>query len=167
MGQFVTDLPTWPEDNMGELYVICNDYEEYTEGNVITVAQVNQAHDKGWNVYHENADGTAWEPYAGSAFIPGDVNNDGYVNIADVTTLIGMVLSGDTSASDCPAGDLNDDGYLTIADVTALISMVLRGTSGSTLQVAAKRQTALTTPATFMMPPKELTLERPRRHQQN
>ena len=165
MGQFVADLPTWPEDNMGELYVICNDDEEYTEGNVITVAQVNQAHDKGWNVYHENADGSAWEPYAGSSFILGDVNGDGNVNIADVTTLISMVLRGNSSVNDCPAGDVNGDGNLNIADVTALISMVLRGTSGSTLQVAAKQQAASTAPATFMMPPKELSLERPRRHQ--
>jgi surface protein len=63
-----------------------------------------------------------------NAFILGDVNGDGTVNIADVTALITKVLKGNTNASDCPAGDLNGDGTLSIADVTSLITMVLRGT---------------------------------------
>jgi surface protein len=63
-----------------------------------------------------------------SAFILGDVNGDGMVNIADVTALITKVLRGNTSVSDCPAGDLNGDGTLNIADVTSLITKVLRGT---------------------------------------
>ena len=62
-----------------------------------------------------------------NAFILGDVNGDGEVNIADVTALITKVLRGNTNASDCPAGDINSDGTLNIADVTSLITMVLRG----------------------------------------
>ena len=61
------------------------------------------------------------------AFLLGDVNGDGTVNIADVTALITKVLRGNTNASDCPAGDLNGDGTLNIADVTSLITKVLRG----------------------------------------
>ena len=61
------------------------------------------------------------------AFILGDVNGDGEVNIADVTALITKVLKGNTNASDCPAGDLNGDDTLNIADVTSLITKVLRG----------------------------------------
>ena len=65
---------------------------------------------------------------AKNAFILGDVNGDGTVNIADVTALITKVLKGNTSAADCPAGDLNGDSTLNIADVTSLITKVLRGT---------------------------------------
>ena len=61
------------------------------------------------------------------SFILGDVNGDGEVNISDVTMLISMVLSGNTTAAECPAGDYNGDGSLNIADVTALITRVLRG----------------------------------------
>ena len=165
MGQFVTDLPTWPADNMGSLFAISIDYEGYTEGNVMTAAQVNEAHAKGWNVYYYNEEEEGWFPYAGSAFILGDVNDDGNVNIADVTALINMVLSGNASVDDCPAGDINGDGNLNVADVTALINMVLRGTSGSTFQAAAKQQAAKSSPATFMTQPKELTLEPPLKHQ--
>lgn len=56
-------------------------------------------------------------------FILGDVNGDGSVNIADVTTLIDLLLSGDTI--DNPAADVNEDNSINIADVTALIDRLL------------------------------------------
>ena len=51
----------------------------------------------------------------------GDVNNDGEVNIADVNTLIDMILSGDTSSS----GDVDKDNEVGISDVNALIDIIL------------------------------------------
>ena len=62
--------------------------------------------------------------YQKSTYERGDVNQDGEVGIGDVTTLIGMVLSG----SDAPAqADCNLDSDVNIADVTVLISRVLKG----------------------------------------
>ncbi len=60
-------------------------------------------------------------------FILGDVNDDGFVTVADVTALINLVLSGEASADDHPAADMNEDGSITVVDVTALISYVLSG----------------------------------------
>ena len=58
------------------------------------------------------------------AFTRGDVNCDGNVSIADVTTLIDILLSGSTA----PAGaDCNQDGSTTISDVTTLIDFLLSG----------------------------------------
>ena len=53
--------------------------------------------------------------------IKGDVNGDGEVNIADVNTLINMILSGIND----PLGDVNGDGEITIADVNSLIDIIL------------------------------------------
>ena len=61
---------------------------------------------------------------AGASIIVGDVNDDGYVTIADVTTLIDILLSG-APAPD--AADVNGDTNVSIADVTALIDMLLSG----------------------------------------
>ena len=58
-------------------------------------------------------------------FILGDVNNDGFVTIADVTALIDLLLSGTPSVEDCPAADMNENGEITIADVSALIDYLL------------------------------------------
>ena len=53
--------------------------------------------------------------------IPGDVNGDGEVNIADVNALIDQILSGAVQA----LGDVNGDGEVNIADVNAVIDMIL------------------------------------------
>ena len=51
----------------------------------------------------------------------GDVNHDDTVSIADVTTLVNMILSGNTTA----IGDANRDRNVTIADVPALVNIIL------------------------------------------
>lgn len=53
--------------------------------------------------------------------IVGDVNGDGEVNVADVNTLIDIILTGEVT----PAADVNGDGEVTVADVNALISLIL------------------------------------------
>ena len=61
-------------------------------------------------------------------FLRGDVNDDGSVNIADVTALIDYLLSGDASAINLAGADCNQDGSINISDVTALIDHLLSGT---------------------------------------
>ena len=56
--------------------------------------------------------------------IRGDVDRDGNVNIADVTTLIDYLLSGQTAPA---TADCDKDGNVNIADVTALIDYLLSG----------------------------------------
>ena len=62
-------------------------------------------------------------------FISGDVNGDGGLDIADVTTLIDCMIAGSTGGEGMPANvgaaDVNNDQNLNIADVTALIDMML------------------------------------------
>lgn len=59
--------------------------------------------------------------------MPGDVNGDEELTIADVTALIHYVLSNDSSGIFLENADVNGDSYYTVADVTALISKVLSG----------------------------------------
>ena len=60
--------------------------------------------------------------YSSPKFLKGDVNNDGQVNIADVTELIDYltIVKGSDSRY-----DVNDDGQVSIEDVTYLIDMLL------------------------------------------
>ena len=53
---------------------------------------------------------------------PGDVNEDGEVNIADVNAVIHAILSGNPSSS----SDVNGDGEVNIADVNAVIDYILK-----------------------------------------
>ncbi|MBR5684685.1 MAG: glycosyl hydrolase 53 family protein [Muribaculaceae bacterium] len=61
--------------------------------------------------------------FSANADSKGDVNGDGEVNIADVNTLIHMILT----TEDELCGDVNEDCEITIADVNMLISIILGG----------------------------------------
>ena len=54
--------------------------------------------------------------------LPGDVNGDGNVNIADINAVIDMILSGKFDA----LGDVNGDGAVNIGDINALIAIILK-----------------------------------------
>lgn len=56
----------------------------------------------------------------------GDVNNDGHVDIADVTKLVNIIVSGaEPTTEQIAAGNLNPDKGLTVNDVKALVEMIL------------------------------------------
>ena len=91
------------------------------------------------NVTVSNVDGTATialadvqnmyfsnEAGGSTTFTLGDVNNDGEIDVADVTALIGYILGSDEpiilEAANCDGKDAIDVG-----DVTALISYILSG----------------------------------------
>ena len=63
-----------------------------------------------------------WTP----EFILGDVDDDGEVNIADVTRLIDFLLAPDSTEINAGAADIMTDSEINIADVTALIDMLLQ-----------------------------------------
>lgn len=66
--------------------------------------------------YHETETGNT----------PGDVNGDGSVSIADVTTLIDLLLNGGEMTE---LADVDTDGDVGIKDVTVLIDLLLAGSS--------------------------------------
>ena len=53
--------------------------------------------------------------------LPGDVNGDGEVTVADVNAVITGILNGSVDMT-C---DVNGDGEVTIADVNAVITIIL------------------------------------------
>ena len=53
----------------------------------------------------------------------GDVNDDGQVNVKDVTALIDLLLSGEEFQSE--VADVDGNGKINIHDVSALIDITL------------------------------------------
>ena len=110
-----------------DAYLVVVDLDNEAEQNAMTKAQVATAVAKGWSV--EGITGDDFVPYEGIddvTVLVGDVNLDGGISIADVTTLIDYLLS-DASAAPAEA-DCNGDNTVSIADVTALIDYLLSGT---------------------------------------
>ena len=91
MGNIISSLPTRSSSNPGTFRVLTANYDG--EGNVITTSQVELARNKYW--YPLQWKDGAWSniPVA----VPGDVNGDGYVSSADITTLYDYLLTNESS----------------------------------------------------------------------
>ena len=77
-----------------------------------------------FNTYQDMA--INFMPDASLVSTPGDVNDDGKVNIQDVTELINYLLSGNTTPINSTNADVDGDGAVNITDVTTLINNLLR-----------------------------------------
>ena len=53
----------------------------------------------------------------------GDINLDGKVNVTDVTTLVNMIINGETA--NLELADINADGKVDVSDVTDLVNIIL------------------------------------------
>ena len=115
MEAFINSLPVV---SGGGLYVF--DFVEIeTEGNFITPDQAELAKAKGWTVF-------AREPvpsidfYLFYGLVPGDVNQDGNVNIGDIMAVINMMASGKNAS----IADVNLDGNVNVGDIMAVINIM-------------------------------------------
>ena len=72
---------------------------------------------------YAHIDGGPSNPGYMSQFMRGDVNHDGFVNVADVTALIQIILN--SMPVDLAVADLSGDNNVNVADVTALIQIIL------------------------------------------
>lgn len=64
-----------------------------------------------------------WEPPV--TVLKGDANDDGNVDVLDVTTLINYILGANPNPFNEANADVNNDGDINVLDVTALINIIL------------------------------------------
>ena len=124
MTSLINSLRTIPAGSTGDFRVIYPgySYSSYSEGNVITDAQLRAARNKRW-IPKKYVEGNGWVEIPVSA-VPGDVNGDGIVTSADVTALYEFLLHN--NSSHIVNGDqAGNDGIITGADVTAVYMIML------------------------------------------
>ncbi len=61
----------------------------------------------------------------GTAALLGDANDDGYINMSDVTSLINYILGKNPTPFVFANSDVNADGFINMSDVTGVINIVL------------------------------------------
>ena len=110
--EFTYTLPSsWKTDKMEVVAFISRPLANGASGDY-TDMYVNQANKRKLGEFDE------------PTIMRGDVNQDGSVNIADVTELIDILLGGFEAPAEA---DCNLDQNVNIADVTALIDYLLSG----------------------------------------
>lgn len=62
-----------------------------------------------------------------SKILRGDANNDGHINISDVTVLIAKILGQDPPNFNFTGADTDGNGLINIADVGNIINIILYG----------------------------------------
>jgi hypothetical protein len=59
----------------------------------------------------------------------GDCNDDGYVAVDEILTLVNIAL-GNATATTCEPGDANHDGQITVDEILAAVNNALNGCAG-------------------------------------
>ena len=61
----------------------------------------------------------------GTAALLGDANDDGLINVSDITTIINYVLAKNPSPFSFVNADYNGDGLINMSDVSVIINVIL------------------------------------------
>ena len=114
------DSDTWTEIGNVSLSGGTNQVTSFTIPTVASSAYFRVSQTSGSTTSKVYADNITFYYYRD--FVLGDLNQDGTVDVADVTVLLNIVLNADISN---PDADINADGTIDIADVTSLINIIL------------------------------------------
>jgi len=111
-------FPNWPS-HLDHILITNELFENVDQNNVFTFKIEDYMN--GWSQYENYI--SDHRPVAMNIilFDIGDINQDGYINILDITLLINLILQNENSSS----GDLNNDGGLNILDVILLVNFIL------------------------------------------
>ena len=61
------------------------------------------------------------------AYTPGDVNNDGVINVSDKVRIVNIILNtgNEPTEQEILAGDINSDGDLNVVDIVMIVILIL------------------------------------------
>mgnify|MGYP002523083944 CR=1 FL=1 len=61
------------------------------------------------------------------AFIPGDANGDGLVNVTDIVATVNFIMEKPSEGFNKEAADLNGDGVVNVTDIVMMVSIIMDG----------------------------------------
>ena len=61
-------------------------------------------------------------------FMPGDVNDDGLVNVVDIVVIVNIILTVTTPDDEVfSAADMNQDGMINVVDIVQVVTLIMEG----------------------------------------
>lgn len=106
-------------DDSRPAYILQDDYNWHR-----VAANTEEAYVSTFRAYFQGTESNSALQLITLFDLRGDVNQDGYATIADVTMLVNIIL-GKSTAPESGLTDVNHDGRISIADVTALVNIIL------------------------------------------
>lgn len=123
MDELISSLPQNTTNDI--CYFQCINPTLEVEGNVCTKAQVATVKSKGWFPCYWDSDAQKYVEYEGSdpvmPEINADVNGDGSVDVADISSII-SVMAGQSGNITEKSADVNNDGTVDVADIASVIT---------------------------------------------
>ena len=71
------------------------------------------------------------------AFIPGDANGDGLVNVTDIVSTVNYIMENPSDNFNKDAADLNGDGIVNVTDIVQMVNIIMNGNGASSRRAAA------------------------------
>jgi hypothetical protein len=72
-----------------------------------------------------------------AAFIPGDANGDGLVNVTDIVATVNYIMDNPSDNFNKDAADLNGDGIVNVTDIVQMVNIIMNGNGASSRRAAA------------------------------
>jgi hypothetical protein len=96
------------------------DWIEYSDGLSSFNLSVNQLFSTNHNLYKTGGTINIYQNQLITPLHPGDINEDGIINILDIVLMVNMVLSNEYEV----IADVNEDGYVNILDVVMMVNFL-------------------------------------------
>ena len=71
------------------------------------------------------------------AYIPGDANGDGLVNVTDIVATVNYIMEKPSDNFNKAAADLSGDGDINVTDIVKMVSIIMNGNGGSSRRASA------------------------------
>ena len=129
---------TWEWGYFGEIttpmqggaFRVSNGNTLITQTHTSRIIEVDEEGEIVWDFTFDSGIGSYWIARAQKypldyfmiSFIPGDVNDDGIINILDVVSTVNIVLG---LAPWIDAADFNDDGVINVLDIVSIVNVIM------------------------------------------
>ena len=129
-------IPIWGIDDVSVDDTVCDENYDCTQVKgtadyiLLTIYSLDTDGWRGFNLVYDTQDNREFFNFVEvgeleESFLPGDMNENGKIDLADIIILLKRYLNGDATAREEQIGDMDQDGIIGLKDIIALLKLYL------------------------------------------